>query len=1474
MNDSSDDRNPVEMLAEEFLDRQRRGEKPTMREYCERNPDLADEIRLVFPALCMVEDLKPEAGQITGEFRREARAKLERIGDYRLIREVGRGGMGIVYEAEQESLGRHVALKLLPTSALLDQRQLARFQRESKAAARLHHTNIVPVYGVGTHDGTHYYVMQFIQGLGLDEVLEELRRLREGKTASSAEASAGRVAVGRAVDASLVAQGLVTGEFRDAIGDADGLPQRARSNGETRTIQSAAQPSAAAYPQTASASSSSIRLPGQSSASSLSESGRQYWYTVARIGMQVADALAYANSQGTLHRDIKPANLLLDTQGNVWVTDFGLAKAIVDQDNLTHTGDIVGTLRYMAPERFHGQGDARSDIYSLGLTLYEMATLQPAFDERHREKLVHQVMHDEPPRPRKLNKAIPQDLETIILKAIAREAGQRYATAIELAEDLQCFVADEPIKARRIGSGERLVRWCRRNPTVAVLTSTVFVLLVCAAAGSTVAALWLQAERDAALAAEDRARKEAGKACAAEARAREEEDAKTEKLYQSYVEGAKASRFSRQAGQRFATLDAIRKAAQIARDRNMPAERFDELRNLAIACLALPDFRTLHEWEAFPRGAVASGSDPQCKLYARLEPGALLISVRRVKDDQEVAQVPTFADTDGLLFSATGRYLIALGGWRKRLWDLSESEPKLLFDRTGVHGVSFDPHEKHAVFGLADGSIIQLDLSAPKQPPLTLAKLGQGPVHWPLFDPADTTRMAAIQNDKVCVLDVTTGAVLSWIPEPMPAKALAWHPSGTFLAIACGAVSIHVWDVARRQRVAVLDGCRSGGIRLAFSSDGELLLGAGWEGKLRFWRWRTGQQFLRHPGGAHLELDPIGRLLIVEGKRARVVEVTSGREYRALVRQTNTTSHLSYWPGEIHPDGRLLAVPMTDGVRFWDLATGNEIGLVRMNYFSRLAFAASDGLLTNGIGGLVYWPLRRTQTDAGEYRLGPPWYWGPGQWWGFGVSKDGQVVAQPNGDSGSLVWNARQVEKPVALRPQQDVRDGNISSDGRFVAAASRLEAGGVKVWEAVNGRFIREFPVGRWAEAVFSPDGRWLVVEGDLGRRMVRVGTWEEVTIVWPAGRSTYITFSPDSRLMALASADGLIRLLEPATGREKARLEDPNQDSAGTLAFTPDGTRLVAVSDDAKAVNIWDLRLIREQLAELGLDWDEPPYPPAPPPQKLEPLRVTVVGGEMINSPPAMLTYELQTYSLGLLGNPFDAELYFQRGRIYFQMNNPGKAMPELNMALALQPDHAGARFVRGKLHQARREWEVAIDDYSALLQRQPNDPQVHSLRGVCRDALGDYVEAARDLGECIKYGNENAILLNNIAWRLIRYSKDRKNAELALPLIEQADRQSPDQAFQVHTLGVNYYRLGRYQEALSTLERAGKLEKPGPTAAVLYFQAMCRFKLDDPAGAKRDFEQAIRWHEAAKLTPPLAEEMQSFRAEAAAVLKKLPE
>ena len=216
---------------------------------------------------------------------------------------------------------------------------------------------------------------------------------------------------------------------------------------------------------------------GHSGVSSFPETDRRFAQGVARIGVQVAEALAHAHGQGILHRDIKPSNLLLDRDGNVWVADFGLAKA-VGTDDLTHTGDIVGTVRYMAPERFHGAGDGRADIYALGLTLYELLALRPAFDEKDRASLIRQVTQEDPPRLRKLNRAVPADFETIVHKAIAREPGQRYASAKALAEDLNRFIEGRPIQARRVSRLERTWRWCKRNPWPASLSAALLLALV------------------------------------------------------------------------------------------------------------------------------------------------------------------------------------------------------------------------------------------------------------------------------------------------------------------------------------------------------------------------------------------------------------------------------------------------------------------------------------------------------------------------------------------------------------------------------------------------------------------------------------------------------------------------------------------------------------------------------------------------------------------------------------------------------------------------------------------------------------------------------------------------------------------------------------------------------------------------------------------------------------------------------------
>jgi serine/threonine protein kinase/tetratricopeptide (TPR) repeat protein len=435
MADPNTERDPLEVLAAEYMERLRQGQRPSIEEYAARHPGLAEEIRDLFPTIAVTERLKARQAQSTDGRATLGPARLERLGDFRIIREIGRGGMGVVFEAEQESLGRRVAVKVLPRQVLLDEKHLKRFEREARIAANLHHTNIVEVFGVGEQDGFHYYVMQFIRGVGLDAIIPLLAKLAcsQGSIEAQPTPAPATTAVSENAIAEVAARQLLGGEA------------------------------------------------GLSPSGHL---GPQYWQSVARIGLQAADALNYAHNLGTLHRDIKPANLLLDTQGTVWLADFGLAKA-AQSDDLSLSNDLVGTLRYMAPEQFRGNADHRSDIYSLGLSLYELLTLRPAYEETDHSRLIQRITQGPPPTPSSATHEIPRDLETIILKAVSQDVSQRYQSAEAMAEDLRCFLEDRPIRARRVGPMERLGHWCRRNKSLASLTgSTLFLLVMIAVVAS------------------------------------------------------------------------------------------------------------------------------------------------------------------------------------------------------------------------------------------------------------------------------------------------------------------------------------------------------------------------------------------------------------------------------------------------------------------------------------------------------------------------------------------------------------------------------------------------------------------------------------------------------------------------------------------------------------------------------------------------------------------------------------------------------------------------------------------------------------------------------------------------------------------------------------------------------------------------------------------------------------------------------
>ncbi len=509
-------------LAEEFAERYRRGERPPLQEYVDRCPALGDEIRELFPALVRVEQAEEV---LEGEPEPAASSSipaLRQVGDYRVIREVGRGGMGVVYEAEQVSLGRRVALKILPGVVATDRKALERFRREARAAARLHHTNIVPVFEVGQDGEVVFYAMQFIQGQGLEVVIDELAQQRRGSghespapvaaearqpgpdrpgitesgpIGKSSNGQASRpvrdhtealVASLRAREVSRMARSLVTGTFApeivepDPAGSANGISSSAVRASHPSTVEPLSSPGSSAI--------SAMLTGGGTPVSGFGSPGRRlpFFRSVAQIGRQAAQGLAYAHARGITHRDIKPSNLLLDTAGVVWIADFGLAKA--DDDNLTATGDLLGTLRYMAPERFRGEGDVRADVYALGLTLYELLTLRPAFQSSDRLRMIERIKNEEPASPRTVDSRVPRDLETIVLKAIDKDPERRYQTADAMAEDLRRFLDDEPVLARRTTALERYARWARHNPGVAVLGGVLTAVLVLATALSSIAA--------------------------------------------------------------------------------------------------------------------------------------------------------------------------------------------------------------------------------------------------------------------------------------------------------------------------------------------------------------------------------------------------------------------------------------------------------------------------------------------------------------------------------------------------------------------------------------------------------------------------------------------------------------------------------------------------------------------------------------------------------------------------------------------------------------------------------------------------------------------------------------------------------------------------------------------------------------------------------------------------------------------------
>jgi serine/threonine protein kinase/WD40 repeat protein len=1262
-------------IADEFVEAFRQGKRPSVEEFALRYPEHAAEIRELLPALVLMEKAKSADDPSPRRPGTSAVAMpLQQLGDYQILREVGRGGMGVVYEAQQLSLGRHVAIKVLPSHALLDPRQLGRFQREARSAARLHHTNIVPVFGVGEQDGLHYYVMQFIHGLGLDLVLDELRRLRQPRSKQAPtqdDAPDSPTNASGDVSAADVAVALLTGAFRQhdpsgAILTAPAGPQAGADLGASTPVRAAE-------------TSATIHLPGQTDASTLSETGSQYWQSVARIGMQVADALAYAASQGVLHRDIKPSNLLLDNTGNVWVTDFGLAKAASDGDNLTHTGDVIGTLRYLAPERFNGLGDLRSDVYSLGLTLYELLTLRPAFDEADRNKLVKEVMHGVPVRPRKLNRGVPRDLETVVLKAIARDPAHRYQTPAEMAEDLKRFVEDRPVRARRISPAEQFWRWCRRNPVVASLLAGLVLVFLAGFAG--VFWQWRVAET----AREDEknqrnlaemARDEADEARAAAEESREAAQAET---YRAVLSEVRALRAGHQPGWRDKALGDLARLAIMP----TPRRKLPELRTEAAATLGTPDIRLVARvgLPSAHLGSFTFSPDGRTLLTADHKTGLDFWDVRRKRHlssvdglrvseksgfDQVVVYLPdgqglAVGTRDGVVFTnrrgiRTTRAPITQGSSQPR---------KLAIDASGKRiAVAWSDGAGITVHDLVSGAL--------------LGKFGDSP-----FALSPDGRWLAVQeNADIVLLPIASGSprIVLGSHGGAGATALAFSPDGTRLAAAFYKHStVVLWDVAKQKQIGTLRGHRENVFDVAFSPDGEWIATGSLDYTARIWETRSGQTVATLSGSSspafRVQWSPTGDHLAVGMNNSREIFL-----YRITGRHR---------------------------VQRW--LTGHRVELRCV-----AAHPSLDRLTTSGYTELNSWDLSVAHPSPVALGLNP------GAVTALACSPDGSLLA-----TGSF-RGSHPLEAHVLIRDAHTGKvRGQVSASGVVQALAfdptgKRLAwgdaAGNVIVWDLATSRPIQKFVTGSVVYSVIFLDGpRRLVTHGRDTVLLFNLesGKLQRKVHLAGGGIRTLVANRARSRLVVGFQSGAIagVSLPDLAPGR---RLEKAHAGKVRCLALSPDGrllasgsTHRVVLRDalsfetllrfplwagtlrdltfDARGrlaivgtnrdVDLWDLAALRDGLAKIGLAWDQPAPAVA--------AGIVPKGGH--------------------------------RRAAVAVIRRPGTTDPRaLEQARALVRSGVGA-FESSRWAEAIRDLEQARDQLRTLYRAAPGDGQVASALGI---------------------------------------------------------------------------------------------------------------------------------------------------------------
>jgi WD40 repeat protein/serine/threonine protein kinase/Tfp pilus assembly protein PilF len=1209
---------------EEYLAAAEAGTAPPREEFLARHPELAEDLDACLAALRFIGRAADGPRSVVAEVAgvQAPEQSPGQLGDFRILREVGRGGMGVVYEAEQVSLGRRVALKVLPFAATLDSRHLQRFQNEARAAASLDHPHIVHVHAVGCERGVHYYAMQFIDGQTLAALIADLRQRGGRRVLPEAQPTTPH-----------------TPE-----------PLAPESHPEDTAPQAAA---------------STERTPLD----------RAHFRRVAELGIQAAEALDHAHTLGIVHRDIKPANLLVDARGGLWVADFGLAH-IQSDSRLTMTGDLIGTLRYMSPEQALAKRvvvDHRTDVYSLGATLYELLTLEPAFSGTDRQELLRQIAFEEPKAPRRVDKAIPSELETIVLKALEKNPAERYATAKELAEDLRRWLGDEPIRARPAGLVRRLRKWGRRHQAIvgSAFAAVGVVTVVLAISSGLIFAAYKEKEDQRVVAVQemDRANQEKGRADDRERDAKKAAQQAKDAAEAATNKGKEAIKAKAQADDECdAAYQNLYLAHMQLAQRAWEDGNGERLRTLLDTYLPRPRRKDLRAWEWYYLDALSHRA---------------LLTIQAAPPDRK-------SFTAAVAWGPDGKTLASVG-WDDtlKIWDATSGERRaewrLPVDK--LTSVAASPDGKR--FAVAGYRIRRQQ---------------------------EDGRTVVRRERPVVILDAATGAILREFPvPPFPANAivflsirtlLAWSPDGRRLATAnvSGDAAIRIWDTQGDDRPRTLETPleprfqnEKGILGLSWSPDGRRLASREQHRKITVWDAETDKVVSTIPpkvvdNGIGLAWSADARHLIAGyDSGLKILDAASGKEVNSLA-ITNTDfavspdgNHLACtlkvgsptiaiinlttfqmearlgppaWPsGSLFwsPDGlrlaslnaenqihvwdpyqdrqyRFLRVPGGNphsiawtrkgqqfvtvshegeksnrcAIRFWDASTGKHTNSCTFDLAGPGLFRRGDQFLspdrrrivgqeTNGERRyqIAVWD---TATGRKCFDLGPETdldlrtaAWSPdNKRLAVGIGNKVQIYEM---DKGQAI-RSMDLERPVTWLSWD--RDGrhldSISSDSTYPVGTEPKCV--VRVWDVDNGKEIRSWSIGisplkyGIQAASLSPDGRSVALVPHRGNLRETVGATRDIRICDMATGTTrrilsghtdsvlLVTWSPDGRRLASSSIDSNLKIWDVTSGEPVYSFPFSLFGSGQLLSWSPDGKTLACVArqETGGAIALWD--------------------------------------------------------------------------------------------------------------------------------------------------------------------------------------------------------------------------------------------------------------------------------------------------------------